>query len=175
MAGTTVNFKNHCVLCLQPENPLKMLDILQTNPLKLESFQPVVHYLTGTDPTHDLSAQICQEKDLPVMRNLPTLCVRCYNLSAEIYGLHKSLLEFEGLIQGKVDQARKIVLGAGKGRQVRMGNDTDNRRQVERIPSFWELLMELGMSPEEVATTNEFKNRFHGQILEQGTDKFNFN
>src|SRR3989442_63964 len=94
-----LNFQNHCLLCLQHEDPVVLRQNVNENPRGLLDFQLIISYLTGTVNSFagrkDNEGESAQREYYPVAKNLPPLCKLCNDILAELHLFHVELMELQ--------------------------------------------------------------------------------
>lgn len=153
-----LNFQNHCLLCLQHEDPAVLRQNVDENPKCLLDFQPIMSYLTGTvnplEQGQDNGGENTQGQYYPVTKNLPPLCKLCYDILAELYLFHCELMELQRKILNQTEAARRIVKGT-------------MRKRGGMRAEFFNRLKIAGVPKEDVQTMELFIDNFH-DLIKQG-------
>lgn len=152
----SINLKNHCLLCLREQEPTVITKLLSANPKGIGTFQPLMCYLTGT--RHE-DENPNRPNAPPKTKNIPPLCVLCYDRIAEIYRLHQQLLEVQLKIHVKTKLMRNVV------RRTRVKNATG---ELTRREDFLSKLTNSDMPPQQISMVKGFVNKLHDQIIGAG-------
>lgn len=123
---TTLDFQNHCFLCLKPVEDLELEMISGQNPKQLDDFQPILQYLTGQ--LYSSSKVDTETVFFPVCKQVPPLCKICYDILETLSKFHGELLELQKNIQSQIIRAREVVL---KTQQIPDGTLTHFLNQVQ--------------------------------------------
>lgn len=152
----SINLKNHCLLCLREQEPTLIAKLLSANPKGIDTFQPIMCYLTGT--RHE-DANSNRPNAPPKTKNIPPLCALCYDRIAEIYRLHQQLLEIQQEIHSRTKSMRNVV------RRTRVKSGTG---ELTRRESFLSKLTNSDMPAQQISMVKGFVNRLHDQIIGAG-------
>lgn len=146
----SIKLDRHCLICFKEENSNVIRQLVSSNPKGIDTFEPLMHYITGTRHAEETSSET-GSGTMPTAKQIPTLCSKCYDLTSALSVLHQQLLDVQLKIQVKTELVRSVV-----------------KRTKEKGASGEQSLLWSNVPASQIRSAKGFLSKLYNQIMDAG-------